>query len=400
MKRILSLIIIILAIAAADDFNNLKNDVTFLSSETCFGRSLSKDGIFKAEKYIKKELKKAGLKVKTQSVKYGVNQTLATPVCVINGDTLEPAYDFIPHPYSTSVNKHFDKQNIEIADSTVLVEVKEKHDLPSSSSARRFLIKKSTKKDRNTLLLFTGSYPLMSKQDKQYERPSIQVDKKVMPEELTSVYVYNKVKNKIVWTNNVIAVIEGSKEPEKAICLSAHYDHMGALGDIYYPGANDNASGVTVLLELARYFSENPPPVTVVFCFFTGEEQGLQGSWRYIRDPAVRLKNTMMVINLDMVGSGLDGYGIVGGNDHPEDVSIFEDIREEYGFGNLKLRPNAANSDHFPFTVKGVPALFFYASGGEQPYHHPDDIPETLDWNAIQNTVVMVREYIIRKANL
>ena len=99
-----------------------------------------------------------------------------------------------------------------------------------------------------------------------------------------------------------------------------------------------------------------------------------------------------------MVGSGLDGYGIVGGNDHAEDVSIFEDIREEFGFGNLKLRPNAPNSDHFPFTVKGVPALFFYASGGEQPYHHPDDIPETLDWESMENTVLMMKEYILRKA--
>lgn len=397
MKRIWILIILLCAFGLAGEHENIKNDIEFLSSERCFGRNLQKRGIFKAEEYIKNQLKQAGCKVKTQQVRYGFNQVLETPVCVVNDDTLRLGYDFIPHPYSTSVNKRFDMQHIDIMDSAALEEVKEKNDLYSSSAARRYLMKKSTKKDKDILLLFSGPYPLISKQNRQYDRAAIQVDKQILPEEISSIYVYNKVKEKIAWTNNVIGMIEGSEDPDSAICLTAHYDHMGALGDLYYPGANDNASGVSVLLELARYFAQNPPPMTLVFCFFTGEEQGLQGSWRYIRNPVVPLKKIQLVINLDMVGSGLDGYGIVGGNDHPDEISIFEDIREEYEYGHLKLRPNAPNSDHFPFTVKGVPALFFYASGGEQPYHHPDDVPETLDWEAIQNTVTMMKEYIIRK---
>jgi len=246
-------------------------------------------------------------------------------------------------------------------------------------------------------LLFTGNYPLASNQSKQYRRPALQVNKEFVNDDLNTVYMYNKVECKKVTTNNIIAVIEGTQYPDSVICVTAHYDHMGALGEVFYPGANDNASGVAVLLSLARYFSTVPPPVTLAFCFFTGEEQGLKGSWKYVKKPVVPLKRIMMTINLDMVGSGLEGYGIVAGNDHPRDVSIFEDIREANDIGNLKLRHNSPNSDHFPFTAKGVPALFFYASGGEQPYHHPDDVPETLDWKAIENTVLMIKNYILQK---
>lgn len=397
MKRLLIIALLLVSLAYANEFKNFKKDINYLASEACFGRNMQKRGIFKAEEYIKNELKEAGCKVRTQQVRYGFNQITATPLCVINQDTLRLGYDFIPHPYSASVNKHFDIQDIEMADSARLAEVMKNNDLYSQSSARRYLMKKSSMRDRNTLLLFSGDYPLVSRQDRQYDRPSIQVDQTVLPDEINSVYVFNKAMDKIVWTNNVIATIKGTQDPESAICLTAHYDHMGAMGDFYYPGANDNASGVTVLLALARYFAENPPPMTLVFCFFTGEEQGLQGSWHYVRKPVFPLKKTIMTINLDMVGSGVDGYGIVGGNDHPNDISIFEDIREEMGLGDLKLRANAPNSDHFPFTVKGVPALFFYTSGGEQPYHHPEDLPETLDWKAIENTVHLMKEYIIRK---
>ena len=285
MKRLFTLFLLIIVLCFAENTDNIKQDVNYLASEACFGRSLQHRGIFKAEDYIKSELKKSGCKVKIQQVRYGFNQTLATPICVINGDTLRPGYDFIPHPYSTSVNKYFDRQSIEFVDSSRLEEIKANNEFSSTSAARRHLIKKSKKKDKNTLLLFSGSYPLISKQDRQYERPAIQVDKHVLPDSIENIYVYNKVREKPVWTHNVIATIEGKEDPGSAICLTAHYDHMGALGDMYYPGANDNASGVAVLLELARYFSDNPPPVTLVFCFFTGEEQGLQGSWRYIRDP-------------------------------------------------------------------------------------------------------------------
>ena len=273
----------------------------------------------------------------------------------------------------------------------------EEKKLSSTSSARRYLLKKSKRSDRKNLLLFSGSEPLLSRQSKQSLRPAFQIARELDPDTVKSVYVSNKARFTKATTHNIVAVIEG-RIADSVICLSAHYDHMGGMGSLWYPGANDNASGVAVLLELARIYAQDPPPVTLMFCFFTGEEQGLKGSQAFVRHPTLPLKNIIMALNLDMVGSGLDGYGIVAGNEHPEDISIFEDYREQHGIGMLHLRGNAPNSDHFPFTEKNVPALFFYSSGGEQPYHHPDDVPETLDWQALENTVLLMKDYIDKKS--
>ncbi len=398
MKRVSILLSILLVFASANELENIQKDINYLASEICKGRGLYDEGIFHAEKYIIKELKNTGLEVKTQIVSYKQNIIVGSPICVINGDTLQPGYDFIPHPFSTSVDKKFMIYEIELLDSAKLAEIKESKKLYSISSTRRYLMKKSKKKDRETLLIFSGSDPTVSNQSKQYDRPAIQVNNDKLPESIQSVYMLNSVDYKKVVTNNIVTIIKGIETPDSAVCFSAHYDHMGAMGEVYYPGANDNASGVAVLLTLTRYYAENPPPITLVFCFFTGEEQGLKGSKKYVKDPFFPLKQVEMAINLDMVGSGLEGYGLVAGNDQPEDVATFEDIREKFEMGKLKLRPNSPNSDHFPFTEKGVPALFFYTSGGEQPYHHPDDISKTLDWKAIENTVLLMKEYIKEKS--
>ncbi len=398
MKRILILMIILITFAFANEHENLQKDIKFLSSEVCFGRSISRDGIFHAEDYIINELVEAGIDVQLQPVNYRLNLVLTTPLCVINGDTLRPGYDFIPYPFCPPVNKEFSNEEIELFDRNALEKIKDSLSLGSVSQVRRYLMKKSKKKDSGSLLLFAEERPIISRQSNQYAHPAYQVCESLIPDTIYSVYVMNEVIFKKTRTNNVIAVIEGITMPDSVICISAHYDHMGGLGDVYYPGANDNASGVAVLLALARYYAETPPPMTLVFCFFTGEEQGLKGSWKYTRNPILPLKKVMMALNLDMVGSGLGGYGLVGGNDWPSDVSIFEEIREAHEMGQLKLRSNSPNSDHFPFTVKGVKAIFFYAFGGEQPYHHPDDIPETLDWETIENTVLLMKDYIKEKS--
>ena len=101
-----------------------------------------------------------------------------------------------------------------------------------------------------------------------------------------------------------------------------------------------------------------------------------------------------------MVGSGKDAWGVVAGKTYPHEAAIFHTIAERNDLGELKLRDNAKNSDHFPFIEAGSKAFFFYASGGKQPYHHPDDIAETLDWSTMENMVCMIKNYIHVKGNV
>jgi hypothetical protein len=107
-------------------------------------------------------------------------------------------------------------------------------------------------------------------------------------------------------SRNVLAVLPGSdpKVRDEAVVLGAHYDHLGRVDGVIRPGADDNASGVAALLEIARAFAASPrkPRRTLVFAFWTGEEEGKFGSSHYVRHPSWPLQRTRAYLNLDMIG--------------------------------------------------------------------------------------------------
>lgn len=183
----------------------------------------------------------------------------------------------------------------------------------------------------------------------------------------TSLTVNNTIKKSV--SNNVVAVIPGTKRADENIIYSAHWDHLGVgepvKGDSIYNGAVDNATGVTALLELAAAFQKLPqkPERSIVFVSFTGEEQGLLGSEYYAKHPVFPVGKTVADINMDMMG--LAGK--------TKDIII-------YGFGQSELEDYAAvsakkqgrvtvkdpkpstglyyRSDHFNLAKVGIPALF------------------------------------------
>lgn len=403
-RAFLFLMVCIAAFSRAESFESitqdLKKDINYLSSEVCFGRGISHHGIYKAENYISKELKQAGLDVSKQAVRYKMNIPLGSPLLVINKDTLDLAYDYIPHPYTPSVNTMYKSEDVVVLGHDDLDALKDSLQLVSVSAARRHLLENTPSSIKGKLILFEEDRTLISRQNKKYKQVAFQVVKDRIPDDIAFVYAKHRTSYRSVVTRNIIGMIKGTSMPDSTICISAHYDHMGAWGNVYYPGANDNASGVAVLLSLARYYSKNPPAMTLIFCFFTGEEQGLYGSQRYVQKPLVPLKQNIMTLNLDMVGSGHDGWGVVAGKEYPLEAAIFQGIAEHNDLGKLKLRDNAKNSDHFPFIEAGSKALFFYASGGKQAYHHPEDIAETLDWDVMENMISMIKDYIQAKETI
>ena len=110
---------------------------------------------------------------------------------------------------------------------------------------------------------------------------------------------------RLVVSRNVIGTIRGSDPArrDEAIVIGAHMDHLGRSGDTLYPGADDNASGVAALIEIAKAFAAGgrAPKRTVIFAFWTGEEEGHLGSDQYVRRPAWPLERTAVYLNLDMI---------------------------------------------------------------------------------------------------
>ncbi len=181
-------------------------------------------------------------------------------------------------------------------------------------------------------------------------------------------------------TQNVVGMIKGTEHPDSFLVFTGHYDHLGRIGEgAYIPGANDNASGIAMLIELAKYYAQHPPRYSVVFIAFGGEELGLVGSSHFTEEPWIPLAQIRFLVNLDIVGTGDEGIMVVNGKVFTEEADLLDTINQTHNYlPVIKRRQKAANSDHYFFTEKGVPSFFIYTMGGIDAYHDIYDRPETL----------------------
>ena len=199
-------------------------------------------------------------------------------------------------------------------------------------------------------------------------------------------------------TQNLAAFVRGTAQPDSFLVIAAHYDHLGMMGrKTYFPGANDNASGVALLLELAAHYSrpENRPMCSVAFLLFGAEEAGLIGSSYFVAHPLVPLKNIRFLVNLDLLGTGEQGATVVNGRVLDGHYRRLVALNEAHQYlPQLAPRGRAANSDHYPFSEAGVRAFFIYTRGGSAAYHDVDDRPETLSLAGFAGAFGLVRDFL------
>ncbi len=156
--------------------------------------------------------------------------------------------------------------------------------------------------------------------------------------------------------------------------------------ETYFPGANDNASGVAFLLSLAKYYAANPQPYSMAFICFAAEEAGLVGSKYFTENPVVPLEQIRFLINIDMVGTGETGITVVNGSLHTREFGMLNRINDQKKYlPKINARGKAANSDHYFFSEKGVPAFFIYTQGGISAYHDIYDKASTLPLTEFPN---------------
>jgi hypothetical protein len=199
-------------------------------------------------------------------------------------------------------------------------------------------------------------------------------------------------------SRNVIAFLPGSKGAKKTIVFTAHYDHLGRMGELtYFPGANDNASGTAMLLTLAKYLKEHPVNVNILFIAFAGEEAGLLGSEHFVNHPTYPLKKMNFLVNLDIMGSGEEGITVVNATLFADQFKLLQEINTEKGLlTQVKSRGPAQNSDHYWFTEKGVPAFFIYTMGSNKNYHDIFDTYENLTFSEYNDITTLLSEFVLR----
>lgn len=212
------------------------------------------------------------------------------------------------------------------------------------------------------------------------------------------------IKGKMVKTENVAAIIEGSEFPNEYIVISSHLDHVGIQNGMIHNGADDDGSGSVSLLEIAEAFQEaaaagQGPKRSILFLHVTGEEKGLLGSAYYANNPLYPLANTMVNLNVDMIGR-LDpkredkdpNYIYLIGADkisqELHDISEatnkrYTQIKLDYTFNDDK-DPNRFyyRSDHYNFAKKNIPVIFYF-NGTHEDYHAPGDTPDKINYEML-----------------
>lgn len=341
--------------------------VKALSSATLWGRGYTKNGMIKAADYISDELKKAGISPMAgqdfkQYFSYPVNTFPGKMEVSINGKRLIPGKDFIIDPASSGQKN----RNLH----------------PVQTDSVTFIAREQK------LLLSLQNKLTWSVAQKAEDYTVLQLDKKSITGNPETIDL--NIENIFIpefKTSNICGIIRGSSVPDSLLLITAHYDHLGGMGaDTYFPGANDNASGISLLLSLAKYYGKNPPSYSIGFICFAGEEAGLLGSAYFTEHPLVPLNKIKFLINVDMVGTGEKGITVVNATLHPKEFALLNQINDQKKYlPKINSRGKAANSDHYYFSEKGVPAFFIYTQGGISAYHDVFDKAVTLPLTAFTN---------------
>ncbi len=336
-----------------------KQVVDTLTAPIFWGRGYTKNGMVKAAGYINNRFKEFGLVPLSgtnylQSFTYSVNTFPGKMMVSLNGKKLIPGKDFIISPGSRGIKAHGDLTQ---SDSNSFVN-------PKSRVFVRLKEKLTWSVDENAA-----------------DFTSIEIINKILsgPPRSFNINIENEVDRNFK-ALNVCSMVKGLQNPDSFIFITAHYDHLGGMGkDTYFPGANDNASGISLLLNLARYYAKNPQKYSIGFICFGGEEAGLKGSRYFTEHPLVPLKNIRFLINTDLAGTGEEGITVVNASEFPKEFAMMNEVNDQQKLlVKINARGKAPNSDHYFFSEKGVPAFFFYTLGGIKAYHNIFDIAATL----------------------
>ena len=202
-------------------------------------------------------------------------------------------------------------------------------------------------------------------------------------------------------TYNIVGVLPGTDLPDEIVMVGAHFDHLGNSACGMFRGADDNASGTSVVLEVARAVcsSRLKPRRTIVFAAWTGEEAGLVGSNYFAANPPIPLGKVVSNIELDMVGAGEAGsFMTTGASAYPGHYRYLASSADDLG---LKLNADVilGASDHLAFVRKKVPTSLIYSAGEHPNYHSTRDVPASINRQALESAAKLALLAVWRAAN-
>ena len=354
------LFFISILIVEAQDTVYARSVIKKLTSKKFLGRGYVNNGVNKAGHYLKQEFKTIGLTPFngsfSQTYRFDVNTFPTKIAVVIDGKKLVAGKHFLIDPTSQTLKSNF---QLTRKDSATFI---------SNKEGKEIEVKLKKK------LTYTVATSLKNK-------IVVELLKDSFISELKEIKI--EFKNKFIRdfeSQNIGGYLKGVEQPDSFLVFSAHYDHLGAMGKTaYFPGANDNASGVSMLLNLAKYYKKNPSKYSVAFLLFSGEEAGLLGSKYYVEHPLFPINQIKFLTNLDLLGTGSHGIMVVNASVYKSQFEKLVSANNQKKYvSQIKQRGKASNSDHYWFSEMGVPCFFIYTLGGITAYHDVFDKEKTL----------------------
>lgn len=424
--------------------SDIKQNITVLASDSLEGRETGKPGQKKAADYIAKQFEGFGIEsIYTPSYlqEYYLKRISPSNVVLkVNDEEFRPNSNF-------TYNDEF--ENIDLSVDSVIfpgyenVNTEGKVVVYDHEVTDRFLIVKSRNHQFKMAIVVTNdSLKTIKAKSRNFRDRLISFDGK---EEFCAPVIYitksfakklwkkNKIKRKKndlyrsisyklnlsfiskihgvkIKTENVFGFVEGSDLRHEYIVVSAHYDHLGFHdGKIYY-GADDNASGTSAIIALAKAFAQakregHGPRRSILFLAFSGEEKGLLGSSYYSDHPVFPLENTVADLNIDMIGRidttyktdsnyiyliGSDKLSSELHNISDSTNSMYTQLKLDYKFND----PNDKNrfyyrSDHYNFAKHNIPVIFYF-NGVHEDYHKPTDIVDKINFDKVEKISKLV----------
>ena len=398
----------------AQDLPYFKKVVKELSSAKFQGRGYAKDGANKAGKYLAKEFEKVGAAVTLQPFTIDINTFCGKADMWADGRKLRTGVDFSMREYSPGVHGEFPVYYVDTLNfdgDRLLAELSKPENAGCMvccdfwfTYKHRKVFSKLQKAGEcaNAGLLYTWEAPIKffkAYGEKVVDKPIVWVT----PEAIKDVKrVKLDVDSKFLCNYeifNVIAKVEGRKH-DACYVFTAHYDHLGNLGKkVYYPGANDNASGTAAIVTLAKHYAQHQPEYDMYFVAFSGEDANLRGSTFFAEHPIVPLTQIKYLFNIDMIGDDNPALYCEVSDSGMSKFAEFEAINAERNlFGKLDRGELAANSDHYPFAVRGVPCIFLENKEGSAfpHYHTPADNMGTVRFDSYEPVFKLVAGFIGR----
>ena len=400
---LLSLGLALLAVPAAQaqDLPRFRRIVKQLSSSHFQGRGYARDGVRRAREYVVKEFEKSGVdEISVQPFTIDINTFSGNMKMWADGRRLRAGIDFSMREYSPGAKGEYPVYYVDTADfnpDRIFADLAKPEwagcmvccDFLFTYKHKEVFARLQTAGEcANAGLLYTWVSPLKFYKaygDHVVDKPIVWVT----PDAIEGARkVRLDIENAFLEayeTENVIAKVNGTRH-DSCFVFTAHYDHLGNQGRrVFYPGANDNASGVATILTLAQHYAQNRPEFDMYFIAFSGEEANLRGSTWYAEHPVVPLEQIRYLFNIDMIGDDCpELYCEVSdaGMARYDEAALSLAVQAYPPIRGLRRSELAANSDHYPFAVRGVPCIFLMNENGSafQYYHTPNDNLQTVKY--------------------